>query len=967
MKTKFIILTLLFCVTLRAQTKFTTIPEYPAETDSIIITFDVKNSTHQNKIAGYTGDVYAHTGVSLKYVTGTIVRWQNVISTWGDNIRQPKLNRIDNDIYQIVINNPRKYYNVTDPSVKIVELCFVLRSSDGAKQTEDIFVPLYEKGISVLLKNPNVNLLFGDPLRSPFFIESNNSVNINAKSISIGTKTREMKLLINDKEILKTNYDSILYSFEAQNYPKGENLVKIIAVDTSGVSDSVAFVIMKNPQVKNIELPYGLEHGINYYNSDVYLVLFAPYKKFVYVLGDFNDWKVDTNYFMNRYEIRPDSVLYWIKLSNLEKGKEYAYQFYIDGNIRIPDPYAEKILDPWNDSYIPSSVYPNLQTYPYQKTENIVSVLKTEKETYKWKVEKFERPAKENLVIYELLVRDFVKTHNFQTLIDTISYFKKLGVNAIELMPVMEFEGNSSWGYNPMMYFAVDKYYGTSTKLKEFIDSCHSNGIAVILDVVLNHAFGLNPMVRMYWDTLNARPSANNPWFNQTSPNPVYSWGYDFNHESNNTKYFVDRVTSYWLNEFRADGFRFDFTKGFTNTRGEGSVYDLSRIKILKRIADKIWSVDSTAYVILEHFTEDKEEKELTDYGMMVWGNLNNQYSEASMGWNESGKSNFSRISYKARGFTKPHLLGYMESHDEERLMYKNLTWGNAFGTYDIKNVNIALNRIKLASAFFLTVPGPKMIWQFGELGYDYSIDYNGRLSEKPIRWDYYTDSKFSERKKLFKFFAELISLKKKYKVFSTSSFALNVYSAIKKIDLYDSTMNVSIIGNFDVISRTNEFSFSNDGYWYEYFTGDSIRIENGKIILNLEPGDFKIFTSLKIPTPLNGKEIITSVLFTQNEIEKNFILEQNYPNPFNPSTIISYSLPEASFVTLKVYDILGREVATLVNEYKEAGNYKVQFSINNYQLSNRITTSNEYSSGVFFYSLKTNKFFEAKKMILLK
>ncbi|MDH7604653.1 MAG: glycoside hydrolase family 2 TIM barrel-domain containing protein [Melioribacter sp.] len=102
-------------------------------------------------------------------------------------------------------------------------------------------------------------------------------------------------------------------------------------------------------------------------------------------------------------------------------------------------------------------------------------------------------------------------------------------------------------------------------------------------------------------------------------------------------------------------------------------------------------------------------------------------------------------------------------------------------------------------------------------------------------------------------------------------------------------------------------------------------------------------------------------------KIPDEYRLYQNYPNPFNPSTTICFTLPEASFVTLKIYDILGREVATLINEYKEAGNYDVQFSINNYQLSNRTITSNEYSSGVFIYTLRTNKFFEAKKMILLK
>lgn len=135
---------------------------------------------------------------------------------------------------------------------------------------------------------------------------------------------------------------------------------------------------------------------------------------------------------------------------------------------------------------------------------------------------------------------------------------------------------------------------------------------------------------------------------------------------------------------------------------------------------------------------------------MMTWGNNNYNYNEATMGYVST--SNFSNISYKAHTFTKPYSVGYMESHDEERLMYRNLQYGNksSDGSYNIKNKLEALQRIKLAAAFFFTVPGPKIIWQFGELGYDFSIDFNGRVGNKPIKWDYYSDP---PRNKLYKVF----------------------------------------------------------------------------------------------------------------------------------------------------------------------------------------------------------------------
>ncbi len=89
----------------------------------------------------------------------------------------------------------------------------------------------------------------------------------------------------------------------------------------------------------------------------------------------------------------------------------------------------------------------------------------------------------------------------------------------------------------------------------------------------------------------------------------------------------------------------------------------------------------------------------------------------------------------------------------------------------------------------------------------------------------------------------------------------------------------------------------------------------------------------------------------------KEFLLQQNYPNPFNPSTSIQYAISSTQFVTLKVYDLLGREVATLVNEEKPAGTYNVEFRIKNLELS----------SGIYFYKLQAGDFVETKKMILLK
>ncbi len=945
-----------------AQTTFTTVPQFPTQTDNITIAFDVTNATHANKIAGYSGNVYTHTGVTLVTNNGMPQGWQKVIGNWGDNTVQPQLTYVSPNVWKITINNPRQFYNVTDPSSKITGLNFVLRSSDGLKQTEDIFVPLYSPGISVIVKTPDVSNYFGDPMRSPVFVSQGGTVPILINTSEVGTQTKWIRLFVNNDPNPKAQSftNSLSYTFSANEYPGGKNEVKIVAADITNVKDSTSFVIFRNAAVKDLPLPAGNQIGINYDPADptkVTLALYAPYKNFVYVLGDFNDWKVDSTFYMNRYipdAAKPDSVIWWMTLLNLTSGQEYAYQFLVDGTIRVPDPYADKILDPWNDKYISPSTYPNLKPYPNGKTESIVSILQTGQTPYNWKVQNFARPPQDKLVIYDLLVRDFVSTHSYTTLKDTLGYFKKLGVNAIEIMPINEFEGNSSWGYNPMMYFAPDKYYGTKDQLKAFIDACHQNGIAVIMDIVLNHSYGLSPMVRMYWDTANARPAANNPWFNQVSPNPVFSWGYDFNHESSATKYFVDRATSYWLTEYKMDGFRFDFTKGFTNTPGDGSAYDAKRIAILERIANKIWNVSPNAYVILEHFTDNSEETVLANFGAMIWGNLNYAYNQASMGYDTGSdfNSRTSSISYLTRGWSLPGLVGYMESHDEERLMFKNLQYGNSNGNYNIKNFSTALDRIKLAATFFITIPGPKMIWQFEELGYDYSINYpsgtgNDRLTPKPIRWDYFSNT---DRKNLFNVFAGLIKLKKDYRVFSSKTFSVSASQSAKSIHITDSTMNVTILGNFYTAAQNITPAFQNTGKWYEFFTGDSINISDVNAQIYLQPGEYRLYTTVRIQKP----DVISDVK-QKDVIPAKYSLSQNYPNPFNPETVIGYQIPAAGFVSLKVYDVLGREVAVLVNGEKSPGSYKIKFDGRN------------LSSGVYFYRIQTDKFVQSKKMLLVK
>jgi 1,4-alpha-glucan branching enzyme len=572
-------------------------------------------------------------------------------------------------------------------------------------------------------------------------------------------------------------------------------------------------------------------------------VLFAPGKTQIHLIGDFNNWAVSDSYNMTK-----DGNHFRLKIGGLDKNKEYICQYLIDNRLRIADPYANKISDPTHDASISPDIYPNLITYPTGKTTEIAMVVSTRAENFQWQVENFKPEAISKLVIYEILIRDFTDKRSIKGVQEKLPYLKSLGVNAVELLPFNEFEGNDSWGYNPSFYFATDKAYGTNNDYKIFIDACHQNGIAVVMDMVLNHSYGQSPLVRMYQNS-NGTPSSSNPWYNTASPNQTYSWGYDFNHESQYTQQFVDSVCAYWIQEYKVDGFRFDFTKGFTNKPGDGWNFDQSRIDILKRIAEQIWKRKKDALVILEHLTENREEKVLADYGMLLWGNLNYRMNEATMGWTQKNadgtwNSDISWGSYKERDWTLPNLVAYMESHDEERLMYKNNQYGKDYEGYNVKNLSTGLQRTAGATVLFFTLPGPKMMWQFGELGYDYFLGSSaeeGRLEKKPIRWDYYD---ISERKALFDVFATMLALKKEREVFNTSNFVYELQEPFKYITLISPNTNVVAMANFDVVEVEKNVNFSKTGKWKDYFTDKEITVSSSTENVILAPGEYRLYFS---------------------------------------------------------------------------------------------------------------------------
>ncbi len=742
---------LMFTGTVNAQL-LTWTPKFIQESSSPIEI--VMDANYGNKgLKDYTPntDVYVHVGAITNKSTSSS-DWKHVPFTWATTNATAQCTYLGNNKWKYTITGGlRTFFSITDPTENVKKIAILFRNGAGTlvqrnADNSDMYVPVYDNGLYVRIDEPYRQPTY-NPIPEPLTKKIGDALTVTANA----SQSTSLKLYFNGNVIGTATGTTI--SATTNITTSGNQQIIAEATGSTVTRDTLNFVV--TPANNVADLPAGAVDGINYEPGDtsVILVLFAPDKTNVFVVGDFNNWATNSDYLMN---VTPDAARYWIRLKGLTPGTEYAYQYLIDGKIKVADYNTEKVLDPDNDKYIPATTYPGLKAYPTGKTSGIVSVLQTAKPKFSWQANSYVRPDKRNLVIYELLVRDFISAQNYQTLKDSISYFKKLGINAIELMPINEFEGNISWGYNPSFYFAPDKYYGTENALKQFIDECHKNGIAVIMDIALNHSFYLSPMVQMYWDNSANRPAANSPWFNPV-PKHAFNVGFDINHESAATQEFVNRVINHWLKNYKIDGFRWDLSKGFTQKQtcdasgnncdvGSWSAYDASRIAIWKKYNGYMQAASANSYCILEHFADNAEEKELADNGMMPWGNLNYNYNQATKGYNNG--SDFSWGVYTARGWTNPYLVTYQESHDEERIQYRNETEGNSIPGYNVRDTAIGLKRDGMAAAFWSMQPGPKLMWQFGEVGYDYSINrcQNGtisndcRLDVKPTGWAFFNN-----------------------------------------------------------------------------------------------------------------------------------------------------------------------------------------------------------------------------------
>ncbi|MGB3154149.1 MAG: T9SS type A sorting domain-containing protein, partial [Chitinophagaceae bacterium] len=286
-------------------------------------------------------------------------------------------------------------------------------------------------------------------------------------------------------------------------------------------------------------------------------------------------------------------------------------------------------------------------------------------------------------------------------------------------------------------------------------------------------------------------------------------------------------------------------------------------------------------------------------------------------------------------GWAQPYLMSYMESHDEERLMYKNVNFGNSSGTYNTRDLDVALRRMEMNASFFLTIPGPKMIWQFGELGYDYSITscHPGntipqpypsdqcRLVGKPIRWDYLQSV---PRRRLYDIYSSLNKLRFHpwYKdVFTANAISIDrnlsgVFKSMRLRSATDSSCLVAI-GNFDVVAQSGSVTFPVAGTWYDYLNGSTITATGSAQNFNLLPGEFHVYLN---------RNLINAVVTGVGNItgSGNQLTASVNPNPVSSSSSLEINVPVTCKVLVELVFLSGQKGITVFTGTMTRGKHSI-------------------------------------------
>lgn len=271
--------------------------------------------------------------------------------------------------------------------------------------------------------------------------------------------------------------------------------------------------------------------------------VWAPHAEAVLVTGTFNDWSEDA-----APMAREENGYWYADVAEAKPGD--AYRFLIRNGEQLLsriDPYAREVTNSVGNSLVPTPAAD-------------------------WHGGPFEPPPWNEMVVYEMHVGTFHRPDEdqpgtFADAIGRLDHLHRLGVNAVQIMPAMEFAGDISWGYNPAHIFAVESAYGGPDGLRDFVRAAHELGIAVILDVVYNH-FGPSDLDLWQFDGWSEDDKGGIYFYNDwRSDTPWGDTRPDYGRAE--VRQFIRDNALYWLEEFRLDGLRWDMTLYIRNVRGD--------------------------------------------------------------------------------------------------------------------------------------------------------------------------------------------------------------------------------------------------------------------------------------------------------------------------------------------------------------------------------------------------------------
>ena len=471
---------------------------------------------------------------------------------------------------------------------------------------------------------------------------------------------------------------------------------------------------------------------------------------------------------------------YWVIDKHLEKGL-HQYQFVIDDNILICDPYAQQVE------------YENNNPVPKAGIE-------VGRDIYRWKYDDWRCPNLKDLVIYEMHIGDFSPQGTFRKVTERLDYLKKLGINAIEFMPLYESAVGDYWGYKPTYYFSPRRSFGSFWDIIEMIDYCHGNGIAVILDLVIAHTDHSHPFNIMY-------PYEQSPWYGSGLGEKNQFGLPTFDYSKDPPNGFVRDIEAYWLKDFHVDGFRYDYLAGIGSKEGKG----------LPSMMNLVREIRPEAFLIGECLPENPDLVNNSGIGA-VWHTRSRlaltsllvQTDIAPYSWTDFA-STVQAFDPKTQDYNESaFMINYIESYDDKRLMFMLRQSGF--------NEEISFKKCRLAAAILTTLPGQPMLFAGQEIGESLPVNQN----ENKIDWN---KLDLPKNKILNDYFSQLCRLRHSRSSLRNSNFKFTLIDSKNKLVVYQRASGadqVVVALNFSDNNQNIPIEFPSPGNWHEF---DSNRI----------------------------------------------------------------------------------------------------------------------------------------------